>query len=413
MHPYAGGPPVVVERLCLLAPSLGWDASIITTSLYCDDDGSELENFLGRRIDVKVLPVSKPRFLKRAYGASDTVDEGVRAADIVHLHTLWHPLNAIARKACVRHGRKYVMMPHGMLDPYALSQKRWRKKVYLAATERRILQGASLLIFTTFHERQAAQESLAWLGRDEIIPLGADRPPNMPRQVAREAFINSFPQVSNRRCVLFLGRIHPKKGLDRVLNILPEIVRRHPSVLLVIAGDGEPSHVRNIQELVYATDLSSHVLFTGMVGDAIKWSALACAEVFVLPSRQENFAISVAEAMHSGVPVVITKGVDSWPFVKKAQAGFVIEEDKIEVSFAKSLHELLSDPAKARRMGMLGQEYARERLSWERVARDMFSMYDRLVTDGPLDTRRFRRPAFCTRSEKTGENRLSSAKQAD
>jgi glycosyltransferase involved in cell wall biosynthesis len=203
----------------------------------------------------------------------------------------------------------------------------------------------------------------------------------MPRQVAREAFINSFPQASDRRCVLFLGRIHPKKGLDRVLKILPKIIRRHPSVLLVIAGDGEPSHMRNIQELVYATGLLSHVLFTGLVGDAIKWSALACAEVFVLPSRQENFAISVAEAMHSAVPVVITKSVDSWPFVEKSRAGFVIEEDNLELNLTKCLDDLLSDPDMARCMGSRGQNWATEHFTWPRVAREMTSLYERLVSE--------------------------------
>src|SRR5262249_13406659 len=161
------------------------------------------------------------------------------------------------------------------------------------------------------------------------------------------AFINLFPQVANRRCVLFLGRIHLKKGLERLLAILPEICRRHPSVLLIIAGGGEQSDVRNLKNLVQSRSLESHVLLTGMVEGQAKWSALACAEVFILPSRQENFAISMVEAMHSGVPVVITSKVNSWPFVEKAQAGFVIEEDNAELGIAKCLDELLADPDKA------------------------------------------------------------------
>jgi glycosyltransferase involved in cell wall biosynthesis len=381
MHSSAGGPPIVVERLCLLTPFEGWDASVITTSLYCNDDGSELETSLRQRIDAKVLPISKPRMLKWAYRAKDVIDKAVRVADIVHLHTLWHPLNAIARKACARHGRNYVMMPHGMLDPYSLRQKRWRKRIYLAASERRNLEGASRLIFTTFHEQQAARESLGWLGAGEIIPLGADSPPDMPRQSAREAFINVFPQVANRRCLIFLGRIHPKKGLERLLTVLPEISRRHPSILLIIAGDGEQSDVRNLKTLVQSRNLGSHVLFTGMVEGQAKWSALACAEVFILPSRQENFAISVAEAMHSGVPVVITNKVNSWPLVEKVQAGFVIEEDNAELGIAKRLDELLSDPDKARRMGSRGKNFAKEHFSWQRVTKDMISLYDRLVSE--------------------------------
>jgi glycosyltransferase involved in cell wall biosynthesis len=381
MHPSAGGPPIVVERLCLLAPSEGWDASVITTSLYCNDDGIELETLLRQRIDVKVLPISKPRMLKRARRAKEVIDKAVRVADIVHLHTLWHPLNAIARKACARHGREYVLMPHGMLDPYSLRQKRWRKKVYLAAGERRNLQGAGRLIFTTVHEQQAARDSLKWLGAGEIIPLGADSPPDVPRQTAREEFINLFPQVANRRCLIFLGRIHPKKGLDRLLAILPEIRQRHPSILLIIAGDGEQSDVRRLKNLVRSKNIESHVLFTGLVEREVKWSALACAEVFILPSRQENFAISVAEAMHSGVPVVITNKVNSWPFVEKAQAGFVIDEENAELGMSKRLDELLSDPDKAQIMGSRGRNFAKEHFSWQRVTKDMISLYDQLISD--------------------------------
>ena len=381
MHPSAGGPPIVVERLCLLAPSDGWDASVITTSLYCDDDGSELQNSLCQRFEATVLPIGKPRFLKRAYDAKGVVDKAVRGADIVHLHTLWHSLNAIARTACVRHGRKYVMMPHGMLDPYSLGQKPWRKRIYLAASERRNLQGACRLIFTTFLEQQAARESLCWLGPSEIVPLGADVPPDMSRQAARQAFFTLFPEVAHRRCILFLGRIHPKKGLERLLTILPEVIRRHPRTLLIIAGDGEPAHVRDLKSLVQSKNLGSHVLLTGIVQGQAKWAALACAEVFVLPSRQENFAISVAEAMHSGVPVVITKSVNSWPFVEKAQAGFVIDEDNVELTIAKHLDELLRDPEKARCMGRRGQDWAKENFTWSRVARDMTSLYERLVLE--------------------------------
>jgi glycosyltransferase involved in cell wall biosynthesis len=346
---------------------------------YCNDDGGELEKSLRQRIDITVLPISTPRMLKRARRAKEVIDKAVRKADIVHLHTLWHPLNAIARKACARHDRDYVMMPHGMLDPYSLRQKRWRKRVYLVTSERRNLEGASRLIFTTYHEQQAAREGLGWLGAAEIIPLGADSPPDMPRQNARQAFINRFPQVANRRCLIFLGRIHPKKGIERLLTILPEILRRHPSILLIIAGDGEQSDVRNLKNLVQASNIESHVLFTGMVQGQAKWSALACAEVFILPSRQENFAISMAEAMHSGLPIVITRKVNSWPFVEKAQAGFVIEEDNAE--FVKCLDVLLSDPDLARYMGSRGKNFAKEHFSWSRVTRDMVSLYDRVICE--------------------------------
>jgi glycosyltransferase involved in cell wall biosynthesis len=89
----------------------------------------------------------------------------------------------------------------------------------------------------------------------------------------------------------------------------------------------------------------------------------------------------VAEAMHSGVPVVITNKVNSWPFVEKAQAGFVIDEENAELGMSKRLDELLSDPDKAQIMGSRGRNFAKEHFSWQRVTKDMISLYDQLISD--------------------------------
>jgi glycosyltransferase involved in cell wall biosynthesis len=266
-------------------------------------------------------------------------------------------------------------MPHGMLDPYSLRQKRWRKRVYLGTLERSNLQGASRLIFTTTDEQKAAQESLPWLAPGEVIALGADYPPDASRETCAATFTNLFPQVLGRRCLLFLGRIHQKKGLERLLKILPEITRTHPEILLVIVGDGERAYVRHLRRLVCVWNLEHQVLFTGMVTGPAKWGAFACSEIFVLPSSQENFAISMAEAMHMAVPVIISDKVNSWPLVKTANAGFVVGHDHMELSLTQCLDELLCAPDKARCLGKHGQDFARERLTWPRVARDMVSLY--------------------------------------
>jgi glycosyltransferase involved in cell wall biosynthesis len=268
-----------------------------------------------------------------------------------------------------------------MLDPYSLRQNSWRKKIYLAAVERSNLQGASRLIFTTVHEQQAAQESLPWLAPGKVVPLGADCPPYMSRDECAITFTSLFPQVLDRRCILFLGRIHQKKGLERVLSILPKIASKYPKTLLVVAGDGERAYVRRIKELVCEGNLEHHVLFTGMIRGQAKWGAFACAEVFVLPSHQENFAIAMAEAMHMAVPVIVSNKVNSWPFVETANAGFVIEEEHIEAGLEKRLDELLSAPEKARRLGKHGQDFAREHLNWQRVARDMSWLYRRTLSE--------------------------------
>jgi glycosyltransferase involved in cell wall biosynthesis len=381
MHPSAGGPPIVVERLSQLAPSEGWEAAVITTSLYCDDDGKSLQNSLCEHLNAKVLPIRGPRFLKYAYGAAEAINNAVQVADIVHLHTLWHPLNSIARAACRRHGRKYALMPHGMLDPYSLRQKRLGKKIYLETVERRTLQEASRLIFTALDEQQAAQQSLHWLAPGEVIPLAADCPPYDSHEACADTFTRLFPQVADRPCILFLGRIHPKKGLERLLRLMPDLIRRHPETLLVVAGNGECTYVKHVKRLVRSLNLNDHVLFTGMIKGQAKWGAFACADIFLLPSSQENFAIAVAEAMHMAVPVIISKKVNSWPFVKRANAGFVLGEDEIELSLIQCLDELLCAPDTAKCLGKHGQDFAREYLTWPRVAKDIVSLYYRMLSE--------------------------------
>jgi glycosyltransferase involved in cell wall biosynthesis len=381
MHASAGGPPIVVERLCLFSRAEGCETSVITTSLYCSDDGTELESALRERIDATVLPIRSPRFLKRAEGAKRAIDEAVKRADVVHLHTLWHPLNTISRKACQRHGRRYVMMPHGMLDPYALWQKRWRKKLYLAATERRNLQGAFRLVFTAKQEEEAAQEILPCLQTGEVIPLAADIPPDLSRFDAAKVFATCFPEIVGRRCMLFLGRIHPGKGLEQLIAVLPEVIKKHPTVLLVIVGDGEASYVQQIRNRICSAGLAPHVLLTGWIAGPTKWAALACAEIFVLPSKHENFAISIAEAMHMAVPVVITNKVDSWRLVAEAKAGVILDDAKVESNLGQCLNMLFDASADLNSMGQRGQSFAKKHLTWPRVARDMAAMYRRVLSE--------------------------------
>ena len=111
MHPTAGGPPMVVKRLAELSYNYGWHARVITTSLYCGDDGQSLEESLRRRIDAQVLACDRSRMGGLASSAGKIIEDGVGAADIVHLHTLWHPLNTIARRACSRIGRRLPSRP--------------------------------------------------------------------------------------------------------------------------------------------------------------------------------------------------------------------------------------------------------------------------------------------------------------
>ena len=381
MHPLAGGPPVVVETLAASGGAFGWQAKVITTSLLCEAGGASLATTLGRRINVKVLPVDRPKALGLASEAPGAIYDAVRDTDILHLHTLWHPLNTIARRACEHYGRKYVLSPHGMLDPYSLGIKAVRKKLYMKLREERNLRGASRLIFTTPLEEELARKSLPWLGLGEIIPLGADTPPPESQQDIAKIFTTQFPTAQSRRRLIFLGRLHPKKGLERVIEVLPAVVEAYPHVLLIIAGSGEPGYVRKLYEQIEKHRLSKHVLFAGMLQGELKWGALAASEMFLLPSHQENFAIAAAEAMHMGLPIILSDKVNIWPFVRDARAGIVLQDGTLPGSLASAILSLLADKDASLEMGLKGQLFARANFAWANTARLTFELYKKVLSE--------------------------------
>src|SRR5262249_28449750 len=155
MHPSAGGPPAVVENFVRETIERGHQSEIISTPLFCSNDEDELIQRLNRLVPTTFVFGSRTlvHLQRRAWRK---LGESVQAADIVHVHTLWSPLNLMARWECTRYRRPYVLMPHGMLDPYSLSVRYWRKALYFSAIERKNILAARRLIYTTEEEARLA-----------------------------------------------------------------------------------------------------------------------------------------------------------------------------------------------------------------------------------------------------------------
>src|SRR5262249_55219535 len=149
------------------------------------------------------------------------------------------------RVICGKLRRPYVLMPHGMLDPYSLSVKPIRKQLYLWAFERKNIKSAQRVIFTTDEEASLATKSVHGMPPTTIVPLGADAPKERNEEL-KAIFENEFPSSRGKRCLLFLGRIHEKKGLDRIISAFPGVLQRFPDSLLVVAGDGEKDYLKQI-----------------------------------------------------------------------------------------------------------------------------------------------------------------------
>jgi glycosyltransferase involved in cell wall biosynthesis len=186
-----------------------------------------------------------------------------------------------------------------------------------------------------------------------------------------------FPGARNKQIILFLSRIHPKKGVELLLEAFHRIHPEHPSAIVVIAGEGEPGYVSILKRKADEMKIAKYVIWSGYLSGEEKWAAFDAATVFVLPSFSENFGIAAAEALARGVPTVITEGVGIAEGIAAANAGVVIKPTVDAI--ADTLHDLLGDANKVRALAINGREFARTRFSPLSIGQALKDIYEQVV----------------------------------
>jgi len=250
--------------------------------------------------------------------------------DRVIVNGIWQYLSFAAWRRYAGSSIPYYVFPHGMLDPWfkeTFPLKHFKKWLYWPWAEYRVLRDAAAVIFTCEEERLQARKSF-WLyrARENVSPLGVEASPISPN--AKSEFLSRYPQLQNTRNFLFLGRLHPKKGCDILLDAFAGLSSRE-STSLILAGPDQIGWETDLRKQVERLNLTSRVIFTGMLQGAMKQGAFASADAFVLPSHQENFGISAVEALAAGLPVLISNGVNIWREIDADRAGY-IESDDLE-----------------------------------------------------------------------------------
>lgn len=325
---------------------------------------------------VKAVHVPREAAKVRLWGAapSGPVKEVVADSDLCHLHGVWSPLLLITAKACRALGVPYVVMPHGMLDRWSMSQKRIKKQLALRLGFSKMLRGASFLHMLNRHEVVGARPVVGGSVRCEIIPNGIFEEEIYPLP-ERGSFASERTELAGNRYVLFLSRLHFKKGLDYLVEAFSQVASKLPDVKLVIAGPDD-GYEQQVQRLVDEAGLKDRVVFTGSVYGAAKYGVIRDAACFCLPSRQEGFSIAITEALACGCPVVISDACH-FPEVAEANAGRVV--DLSAQSTARALIEVLGDPARAELMGKNGQQLVRSQFTWPAIARQTLDLYDSVL----------------------------------
>lgn len=248
--------------------------------------------------------------------------------DRVIVNGIWQYLGFAAWRRYAGSSIPYYVFPHGMLDPWfkeTFPLKHLKKWLYWPWAEYRVLRDAAAVIFTSEEERSQARKSF-WLYRcrEKVSPLGVEAPPISSN--AKLEFLSRYPQLQNTRIFLFLGRLHPKKGCDMLLEAFAQM-RSNDSISLILAGPDQVGWESDLRRQVTRLNLTNRVVFTGMLEGPMKQGAFANAEAFVLPSHQENFGISVVEALATSVPVLISNRVNIWREIEADRAGYVESDD--------------------------------------------------------------------------------------
>ncbi len=330
----------ILQMVQTLDPSTGGVArAVVSLSEALAEEGHQIEIVSLDEPDARWL--AETRLTVHALGAGTTsyrysrnllpwLRQNAPRFDYVIVNGLWQYQSFAAWRALHGGGTPYYVFPHGMLDPWfkrAFPLKHAKKWLYWPWADYRVLRDATAVIFTSEEERIQARRSF-WLYRctECVSPLGVQKPP-LNAEAAKDKFFSTFPDLRGRRILLFLGRLHPKKGCDILVEAFAVISRHVPDISLVFAGPDQLESKRNLLTKVEQLKLQGSVVFTGMVEGEMKQGALAAADAFVLPSHQENFGLSVVEALAAGVPVLISNCVNIWREVEADQAGFVESDD--------------------------------------------------------------------------------------
>ena len=287
--------------------------------------------------------------------------EMVNHTDGVHIHGIWEHSTNLAAQVARSLGKPYIISAHGMLESWALANKRWKKRIYAAVLERTNVRGAACLHALTRAEAQDYRQFGA-KGPIAIIPNAV----SVSKSMNSDLFLASFPVLRGRRIILFLGRIHFKKGLDILVKSWAAIANKWPDACLVLAGPDSENTQGAVEQLISNYGIANQVIFTGMLDQSLKWSALAAAECFVLPSYSEGLSTSVLEAMGVGLPVIVTRQCNI-PDVLEYDTGWQIESNVEELTSALTQF-LENSPATNQNIGERGRRLVEQRYNWPSVA---------------------------------------------
>jgi glycosyltransferase involved in cell wall biosynthesis len=389
-----GGPQTTVLDLCRVLPSERVRITLATmdkADLRCDwtDDAASNPR-------VVELPGQRMNYRALTREALDRITPLIASADVVHLHGVWEYCNIQVARICRKLNKPYIATVHGMLDDWSMKQGAVKKQAFLALGGRTYLERAACVHTTAVGERDQVESRFDGLAT-EVLPYLFDETPFTRRQKLsrREAENELGLPRTDRPRVLFLSRIHVKKGLETLLASAALLDRWGVEADFVIAGTGEAGYEASIRNLASELKLGDRVTFLGHVTGGRKLAAIDACDMLAIPTSQENFGLVFVEALASGLPVVTTRGTDIWSDLQKAGAEII---DRTPEAFAVTIRRLVRDRAALSARGEQGRRWVLKHMSASFLSLRYEELYRRVAGSRRDDARL---PAFLNRTARS------------
>ncbi len=373
-----GGPSEAVLAMVKALREQGVEAEIATTN----DNGSDLLDVPLNQLVFQEVPIwffprfSPPIHPVREFAFSSDLTrwlwQHISEYDLLHIHAIFSYPSTVAMAIARWQGIPYIVRPIGQLCEWSLQQGTLKKQIYLRLIERSNLNHSKALHFTSELEQQEASK-IGLLPPSFILPHGLYLPTTLTDSPQRLREILKVPE--DEPVILFMSRLHPKKGLDYLIPALGQLTEHR--FTFVLAGKGDAEYEAEIDELLRVAGISSRTYRPGFVTGEMKQLLLQGSDMFALTSHSESFGLVVLEALACGKPAIVTPGVHLASVVKKHQLGYVTRLNANGI--ASAVQHCLSHPEVGREMGSRVHQLILEQYTWDRIAKKLIKVYDAII----------------------------------